>query len=156
MGRTGEWTRDASPSSERASWQSVRHLCYIQPCGPAGTRTPSDSVGATGRETMKKKTGSGFSKTPVSCMPEPVLRQLVRIAGLQEMTIWRSRKQDGHLSATVTQRSPRDSGSVPPGRSRSCSGKRGTRHPCARRDWTSPTRATFHASYVDFHINLRG
>jgi hypothetical protein len=54
---------------------------------------------------MKKKTGSGFSKTPVSCMQEPVLRQLVRIAGLQEMTIWRSRKQDWHLSVTVTQRS---------------------------------------------------
>ena len=54
---------------------------------------------------MKQKTGSGFSKTPVSCMQEPVLRQLVRIAGLQEMTIWRSRKQDWHLSVTVTQRS---------------------------------------------------
>ena len=38
-------------------------------------------------------------------MQEPVLRQLVRIAGLQEMTIWRSRKQDWHLSVTVTQRS---------------------------------------------------
>ena len=34
-----------------------------------------------------------------------MLRQLVRIAGLQEMTIWRSRKQDWHLSVTVTQRS---------------------------------------------------
>ena len=54
---------------------------------------------------MKKKTGGGFSKTTLLCLQETVLRQLVRIAGLQEMTIWRSRKQDWHLSVTVTQRS---------------------------------------------------
>ena len=53
---------------------------------------------------MKKKTGSGFSKTPVSCMQEPVLRQLVRIAGLHEMTIWRNRKKQWHLSVTVKSR----------------------------------------------------
>ena len=54
---------------------------------------------------MKKKTGGGFSKTTVSCMQETVLRQLVRIAGLQEMTIWRNRNKEWHLSVTVTQRS---------------------------------------------------
>ena len=53
---------------------------------------------------MKKKTGSGFSKTPVSCMQEPVLRQLVRIAGLHEMTIWRNRHKEWHLSVTVKSR----------------------------------------------------
>jgi hypothetical protein len=54
---------------------------------------------------MKKKTSGVFSKTTVSCMQETVLRHLVKIAGLQEMTIWRSRKQEWHLSVTVTQRS---------------------------------------------------
>ena len=54
---------------------------------------------------MKKKTGDRFSKPTLSCLQETVLRQLVRIAGLQEMTIWRSRKQEWHLSVTVTQRS---------------------------------------------------
>jgi hypothetical protein len=54
---------------------------------------------------MKKKNTSGFSKPPVSCMQEVVLRHLVQVAGLHEMTIWRSRKQDWHLGVTVTQRS---------------------------------------------------
>ncbi len=54
---------------------------------------------------MKKKTSGGFSKTTVSCMQEAVLRQLVRIAGIQEMTIWRNRNKEWHLSVTVTQRS---------------------------------------------------
>ena len=54
---------------------------------------------------MKKKTGGGFSKTSVSCMQETVLRQLVRIAGLEEMTISRNRLHAWHLSVTVTQRS---------------------------------------------------
>jgi hypothetical protein len=54
---------------------------------------------------MKKKTGGGCSKTTVSCMQETVLRQLVRIAGLKEMTIWRNRHKAWHLSVTVTQRS---------------------------------------------------
>jgi len=54
---------------------------------------------------MKKKTSSGFSKTPVSCMQETVLRQLVQVAGLEEMTIWRNKNKEWHLSVTVTQRS---------------------------------------------------
>ena len=54
---------------------------------------------------MKKKTSGGSSKSTLLCMQEPVLRQLVQIAGFQEMTIWRSRKQEWHLSVTVTQRS---------------------------------------------------
>ena len=54
---------------------------------------------------MKKKTRGGSSKSTLLCMQEPVLRQLVQIAGFQEMTIWRSRKQEWHLSVTVTQRS---------------------------------------------------
>ena len=54
---------------------------------------------------MKKKTGGGFSKAIVSCMQETVLRQLVKIAGIQDMTIWRNRNKEWHLSVTVTQRS---------------------------------------------------
>ena len=53
---------------------------------------------------MKKKTGDRFSKTTGSCMQETVLRQLVRIAGLEEMTIWRNRKKEWHLSVTVKHR----------------------------------------------------
>ena len=53
---------------------------------------------------MKKKTGSGCSKPTVLCMQETVLRQLVRIAGLHEMTIWRNRNKEWHLSVTVTSR----------------------------------------------------
>ncbi len=53
---------------------------------------------------MKKNTGGRFSKTTVSCLQETVLRQLVRIAGLQEMTIWRNRKKQWHLSVTVKHR----------------------------------------------------
>ena len=34
-----------------------------------------------------------------------MLRQLVQIAGLQEMTIWRNRQKEWHLSVTVPQRS---------------------------------------------------
>ena len=54
---------------------------------------------------MKKKTGERFAKTPVSCLQETVLRQLVKIAGLHEMMIWRSRNNAWHVSVTVTQRS---------------------------------------------------
>jgi hypothetical protein len=54
---------------------------------------------------MKKKTGDRSSKPTLLCMQEVVLRHLVKIAGLHEMTIWRSRKQEWHLSVTVTQRS---------------------------------------------------
>jgi hypothetical protein len=53
---------------------------------------------------MKKNTGDRFSKTTLSCMQETVLRQLVRIAGLHEMTIWRNRNNEWHLSVTVTSR----------------------------------------------------
>ena len=38
-------------------------------------------------------------------MQETVLRQLVQVAGLQEMMIWRNRHKAWHLSVTVTQRS---------------------------------------------------
>ena len=54
---------------------------------------------------MKNKTGGGFSKTTRLCLQEVMLRQLVRIAGLEEMTIWRNRHHAWHLSVTVTQRS---------------------------------------------------
>lgn len=37
-------------------------------------------------------------------MQETVLRQLVKIAGLEEMTIWRNRHHAWHLSVTVPQR----------------------------------------------------
>ena len=37
-------------------------------------------------------------------MPHAVLRHLVKIAGLQEMTIWRSRHHAWHLSVTVSSR----------------------------------------------------
>ena len=50
---------------------------------------------------MKHKKGEGFSKRTVSCMQEPVLRHLVKIAGLQEMTIWRKKNREWHLSVTV-------------------------------------------------------
>ena len=35
-------------------------------------------------------------------MPEPVLRHLVQVAGLQEMTMWRNKHNAWHLSVTVT------------------------------------------------------
>ena len=54
---------------------------------------------------MKKKTGDRFLKPTLSCLQEPVLRQLVRIAGLQEMTIWRNKNREWHLSVKVPQRS---------------------------------------------------
>ena len=38
-------------------------------------------------------------------MQEPVLRHLVQIAGLHEMTIWRNRNNSWHLSVTVKLRS---------------------------------------------------
>ena len=53
---------------------------------------------------MKKKNSSGFSKTLVSCMQETVLRQLVQVAGLEEMTIWQNRNKAWHLSVTVKSR----------------------------------------------------
>lgn len=54
---------------------------------------------------MKKKFEDRFSKTTLLCMQEAVLRQLVKIAGLHEMTIWRNRNKEWHLSVTVTSRS---------------------------------------------------
>ena len=53
---------------------------------------------------MKKKNSSRSSKPTVSCMQETVLRHLVKIAGLHEMTIWRNRNNEWHLSVTVTSR----------------------------------------------------
>ena len=50
---------------------------------------------------MKPKKSEGFSKRTVSCLQETVLRQLVKVAGLQEMTIWRNRNKEWHLSVTV-------------------------------------------------------
>ena len=50
---------------------------------------------------MKPKKSEGFSKRTVSCMQEPVLRHLVKIAALQQMTIWRNRNNEWHLSVTV-------------------------------------------------------
>ena len=54
---------------------------------------------------MKKKNSGRLSKSTISCMQETVLRQLVKVAGLEEMTIWRNRHHAWHLSVTVTQRS---------------------------------------------------
>ena len=53
---------------------------------------------------MKKTFGDGGSKTTRLCMQETVLRQLVRIAGLEAMTIWRDKKREWHLSVNVPQR----------------------------------------------------
>jgi hypothetical protein len=53
---------------------------------------------------MTKKNSNRSSKPTVSCMQETVLRQLVKIAGLQEMTIWRNRNNEWHLSVRVTHR----------------------------------------------------
>ena len=53
---------------------------------------------------MKKKFGDGISKTTMLCMQEAMLRQLVKIAGLHEMTIWRNSKKAWHLSVTVKHR----------------------------------------------------
>ena len=53
---------------------------------------------------MKKKNSSGSSKPTLSCMPQAVLRHLVKIVGLQEMTISRNRNNEWHLSVTVKSR----------------------------------------------------
>ena len=53
---------------------------------------------------MKKKTGGLSPKTTVSCVQETVLHQLVKVAGLHEMTIWRDRKKQWHLSVKVPHR----------------------------------------------------
>ena len=51
---------------------------------------------------MTHKKREGFSKRTVSCLQEPMLRHLVKIAGLREMTIWRKKNNAWHLSVTVT------------------------------------------------------
>ena len=53
---------------------------------------------------MKKKNRSRSSKPTLLCMQETVLRHLVKIAGLHEMTIWRNRKKEWHLSVRVKSR----------------------------------------------------
>ena len=53
---------------------------------------------------MKKTPGDRSSKPTLLCMQEAVLRQLVKIAGLHEMTIWRNRNKEWHLSVTVPSR----------------------------------------------------
>ena len=53
---------------------------------------------------MKDKRNEGRSKTTLLCMQETVLRQLVKIAGLHEMTISRNRNKEWHLSVTVKHR----------------------------------------------------
>ena len=103
---------------------------------PCRNPTPAGQCSITGREAMKKKTSGGFSKTTGSCMQETVLRQLVKVAALHEMTMWRNKNKEWHLSVTVTsgphvlylstrracpgplralrRRSPRASGFAPP------------------------------------------
>ena len=54
-----------------------------------------------GRDDMMHKKSEGFSKRTVSCMQEPVLRHLVKIAGLRELTMWRNKNNAWHLSVTV-------------------------------------------------------
>ena len=54
---------------------------------------------------MKKKDSSRSFKPTLSCMQGAVLRHLVKIAGLQDMTIWRNRNNEWHLSVTVKLRS---------------------------------------------------
>ncbi len=51
-----------------------------------------------------KKPGHGSSKTTVYCAQQEVLRHLVQVAGLEEMTIWRSRTKVWHLSVKVKHR----------------------------------------------------
>ena len=53
---------------------------------------------------MKNNIGGGLSKAPLYCMQQDVLRHLVKIAGLQDMTIWRNRKKEWHLSVKVKHR----------------------------------------------------
>jgi hypothetical protein len=44
------------------------------------------------------------SKTPRLCLQEVMLRQLVKVAGLQDMTISRNKNREWHLSVTVKSR----------------------------------------------------
>ena len=51
---------------------------------------------------MKHKTIP--SKAPRLCLQEVMLRQLVKVAGLQNMTIWRKKSREWQLSMTVKSR----------------------------------------------------
>ncbi|HQY59225.1 MAG: hypothetical protein WBB60_09570 [Nitrospira sp.] len=53
---------------------------------------------------MKHKPGHGSSTTRVQCLQQDVLRHLVKIAGLEDMTIWRSRTKVWHLSVKLKHR----------------------------------------------------
>ena len=53
---------------------------------------------------MKNKISDGLSKAPLYCLQQEVLRDLVKIAGPQEMTLWRNRKKEWHLSVKVKHR----------------------------------------------------
>lgn len=53
---------------------------------------------------MKNNMGDGLSKAPLYCMQQDVLRHLVKIAGLQEMTLWRNRKKEWHMRVKVKHR----------------------------------------------------
>ena len=53
---------------------------------------------------MKHKRMDACSKTPRLCLQEVMLRQLVKVAGLQDMTIWRNRNNEWHVSVTVPHR----------------------------------------------------
>lgn len=50
---------------------------------------------------MKNKGGDRSSKTTMHCAQQDVLKHLVKIAGLEEMTICRSRTNVWHLSVKV-------------------------------------------------------
>ena len=53
---------------------------------------------------MKHKKIDACSKTPRLCLQAVMLGQLVKVAGLEEMTIWRNRNNEWHLSVKVPQR----------------------------------------------------
>ena len=53
---------------------------------------------------MNNNIGGGVSNAPLYCMPQDVLRHLVKIAELQDMTMWRTRKKEWHLSVKVKHR----------------------------------------------------
>ena len=53
---------------------------------------------------MKNTKGTGLLKTTVYCMQQEFLRHLVKIAGLQEITLWRTKKKEWNLSVKVKNR----------------------------------------------------
>ena len=98
----GEKRKKEARATERGLLAEVRASVLHHAERPFRNTNPADDAGITGREAMKKKTSGGFSKTTISCLQEPVLRHLVKIAGLQEMTMWRNKNKEWHLSVTVT------------------------------------------------------